>query len=106
MSTLEVESPIGLRSLSRERRTHSQKQAQERGWYLPECLSWAPFRSSPAPFVGSSMERPDNTLRFLRMTAAQLRRLAERVPEIADELRSMAQQLEAEADDLDSNSKP
>jgi hypothetical protein len=40
------------------------------------------------------MERPDNTIRFLRMTAGQLRRLAERVPEIADELRAMAQQLE------------
>jgi methyl-accepting chemotaxis protein len=52
------------------------------------------------------MERSDNTVRFLRMTAGQLRRLAERVPEIADELRTMAQQLEAEADDLASNPKP
>jgi hypothetical protein len=52
------------------------------------------------------MERPDNTIRFLRMTAAQLRRLAERVPGIADELRDMARQLETEADDLASNSKP
>jgi methyl-accepting chemotaxis protein len=40
------------------------------------------------------------------MTAGQLRRLAERVPEIADELRDMASQLETEADDLASNSKP
>ena len=52
------------------------------------------------------MERSDNTVRFLRTTAGQLRRLAERVPEIADELRTMAQQLEAEADDLASSPKP
>jgi methyl-accepting chemotaxis protein len=52
------------------------------------------------------MERSDNTIQFLRMTAGQLRRLAERVAEIADELRAMAQQLEDEADELDSNSKP
>jgi hypothetical protein len=41
------------------------------------------------------MERPDNTVRFLRQAAAELRRLAQRAPEIADELQSMARQLEA-----------
>src|SRR4051794_26898433 len=46
------------------------------------------------------MERRDSTIGFLRITASQLRRLAERVPEIADELRSLAQQLDDEADDL------
>jgi hypothetical protein len=49
------------------------------------------------------MERSDSTIGFLRITAAQLRRLAERVPDIGDELRAMAEQLEAEADDLASN---
>src|SRR4051794_27347512 len=52
------------------------------------------------------MERRGSTIGFLRITAGQLRRLAERVPEIADELRAMAQQLEAEADDLAPNPKP
>ena len=52
------------------------------------------------------MERSDSTIRFLRMAAGQLGRLAERIPEIADELHAMARQLEAEADDLASNSKP
>jgi hypothetical protein len=46
------------------------------------------------------MERRDSTIGFLRITASQLRRLAERVPEIADELRSLAQQLDDGADDL------
>jgi hypothetical protein len=31
-----------------------------------------------------------NTIRFLRMAASELRRLAERIPEIADELELMA----------------
>jgi hypothetical protein len=52
------------------------------------------------------MERRDSTIGFLRITASQLRRLAERVPEIADELRSLAQQLDDEADDLAPNSTP
>jgi hypothetical protein len=52
------------------------------------------------------MERHDNTVRFLRLAAAELRRLAERVPEIADELQSMARQLETEADELAANPKP
>jgi hypothetical protein len=49
------------------------------------------------------MERIANTVRFLRMAASELRRLAERVPEIADELQSMARQLDTEADDLKSD---
>ena len=36
------------------------------------------------------MKRLDNTVKFLRMAASQLRRLADRVPEIADELRATA----------------
>jgi hypothetical protein len=35
------------------------------------------------------MDRLTNTIRFLRMAASELRRLAERIPEIADELQSM-----------------
>jgi len=53
--------------------------------------------------LGKLMERSDSTIGFLRITAAQLRRLAERVPDIVDELRAMAEQLEAEADDVVSN---
>ncbi|HKS90181.1 MAG TPA: hypothetical protein VJR70_12130 [Stellaceae bacterium] len=43
----------------------------------------------------------DSTIKFLRMSAIELRRLAERAPEIADELRHMAAQLDADADDLE-----
>ena len=49
------------------------------------------------------MEPCQNTLRFLRVAATELRRLAARVPEIADELQAMARQLDSEADDLRSN---
>jgi len=45
------------------------------------------------------MDRLINTVRFLRMAASELRRLAERVPESADELQSMARQLDNEADE-------
>src|SRR5262249_21301168 len=51
------------------------------------------------------MQRVTNTVRFLRMAANELRRLAERVPEIADELQSMARQLDTEADDLRSDTE-
>jgi len=51
------------------------------------------------------MQRVTNTVRFLRMAANELRRLAERVPEIADELQSMARQLDTEADDLKSDTE-
>lgn len=42
----------------------------------------------------------DNTIRFLRMAAIELRRIAERAPDIAAELHHIADQLDADADDL------
>ena len=42
----------------------------------------------------------DNTIRFLRMAAIELRRIADRAPDIADELRFIANQLDGDADDL------
>jgi hypothetical protein len=42
----------------------------------------------------------DNTIRFLRMAAIELRRIAERAPDIAGELHHIADQLDADADDL------
>ena len=45
--------------------------------------------------------RRQQTIQFLRMAAAELRRLARRAPEIAAELRREAEQLDAEANDLD-----
>ncbi|HTV90185.1 MAG TPA: hypothetical protein VME41_14320 [Stellaceae bacterium] len=43
----------------------------------------------------------DNTIRFLRMAAIELRRIAERAPDIADELRHLADQLDTDASDLE-----
>ena len=43
----------------------------------------------------------DNTIRFLRLAAIELRRLAERAPDISVELHHVASQLEADAADLD-----
>ncbi len=43
----------------------------------------------------------DNTIKFLRMAAVELRRIAERAPDIADELRYLANQLDADANDLE-----
>lgn len=43
----------------------------------------------------------DNTIRFLRMSAIELRRLAERAPDIAAELQHIADQLDADANDLE-----
>jgi hypothetical protein len=43
----------------------------------------------------------DNTIRFLRLAAIELRRLAERAPDISAELHHVADQLEADAADLD-----
>jgi len=63
--------------------------------------TWPPERRRVAP-----LDRLSNTIRFLRLAASELRRLAERIPEIADELQSMAGQLEAEADDLTSDPEP
>ena len=42
----------------------------------------------------------DNTIKFLRMAAIELRRIAERAPDVADELRHLADQLDADARDL------
>lgn len=42
----------------------------------------------------------DNTIGFLRMTAVELRRIAERSPEVAEELRRVADKLEDDANDL------
>jgi hypothetical protein len=49
------------------------------------------------------MEPCQRTLRFLRVAASELRRLAEWVPEIADELQAIARQLDSEAEDLRRN---
>ena len=43
----------------------------------------------------------DNTIRFLRLAAIELRRLAERAPDISAELHHVANQLEADAGDLE-----
>jgi hypothetical protein len=43
----------------------------------------------------------DNTTRFLRMSAIELRRLAERAPDIAAELIHIAEQLDTDAADLE-----
>ena len=43
----------------------------------------------------------DNTIRFLRLAAIELRRLAERAPDISTELHHVADQLEADAVDLE-----
>jgi hypothetical protein len=42
----------------------------------------------------------DNTIRFLRLAAIELRRLAERAPDISAELHHVADQLEADAAEL------
>jgi hypothetical protein len=43
----------------------------------------------------------DNTIRFLRLAALELRRLSERAPDVSEELHHIADQLEADAADLD-----
>jgi hypothetical protein len=48
----------------------------------------------------------DNTIRFLRMSAIELRRLAERAPDVATELHHIADQLDADADDLERAANP
>ena len=48
----------------------------------------------------------DNTIRFLRMSAIELRRLAERAPDVATELLHIADQLDADADDLERAANP
>jgi hypothetical protein len=46
----------------------------------------------------------DNTVKFLRMAAIELRRIAERTPDVADELRHIADQLDNDAKDLEAAS--
>jgi hypothetical protein len=46
------------------------------------------------------LQAVDNTIKFLRMAAIELRRLAQRAPDIAIELRHIADQLEADSADL------
>jgi hypothetical protein len=48
----------------------------------------------------------DNTTRFLRMSAIELRRLAERAPDIAAELRHVADQLDTDASELQRAATP
>ena len=48
----------------------------------------------------------DNTIRFLRMSAIELRRLAERAPDVAAELLHIADQLDTDADDLERVAAP
>lgn len=48
----------------------------------------------------------DNTIRFLRLTAIELRRLAERAPDISAELHHVVDQLEADAADLERAASP
>jgi hypothetical protein len=43
----------------------------------------------------------DNTIRFLRLAAIELRRLAERAPDISAELHHIADHLDADAADLE-----
>lgn len=43
----------------------------------------------------------DNTIKFLRMAAIELRRIAERAPDISAELHHTADQLDADANDLE-----
>lgn len=49
------------------------------------------------------VRRARDTQTFLRMTAIELRRMAERSPDIASELDHIARQLEADADELAAN---
>jgi len=47
----------------------------------------------------------DNTIRFLRLAAIELRRFAERAPDVSAELHHVADQLEADAADLERASR-
>ena len=53
-----------------------------------------------SPRVIELVRRMQDAQIFLRMTAIELRRIAEEVPDIAAELRHIAQKVEAEAGDL------
>ena len=43
----------------------------------------------------------DNSIKFMRMAAIEMRRIAERAPDVSDELRHIADHLDADADDLE-----
>ena len=43
----------------------------------------------------------DNTIKFLRMAAIELRRVAERASDVGDELRHIADQLDKDAAELE-----
>ncbi|MGE5269408.1 MAG: hypothetical protein ACM3JG_07010 [Thiohalocapsa sp.] len=51
------------------------------------------------------LQAVDNTIKFLRMAAIELRRLATRAPDVGDELRHIAEQLDRDADELRSASR-
>ena len=53
-----------------------------------------------SPMVIELIRRVQDEQAFLRMSAIELRRIAEQDPDIAVELRDMAQKLEADAEDL------
>ena len=48
----------------------------------------------------------DNTIKFLRMAAIELRRIAERAADVTDELRYVANQLDADANELERATGP
>jgi hypothetical protein len=57
--------------------------------------------------MGNALLRAvDNTIRFLRLAAIELRRLADRAPDISAELHHVANQLEADAADLERAAGP
>jgi hypothetical protein len=47
----------------------------------------------------------DNTIRFSRMAAIELRRIAERESEIAEDLRRIAEKIDTDADELEAQSR-
>jgi hypothetical protein len=53
----------------------------------------------PDPSVTALIHRVKDTDIFLRLAAAELRRIAERTPDVAAELQRIARQLDAEADE-------
>jgi hypothetical protein len=53
-----------------------------------------------SPLVIELVRRMRDAQVFLKMTAIELRRIAEEAPDIAAQLRHIAQKVEAEADDL------
>jgi hypothetical protein len=52
------------------------------------------------PMDDRMLRAVDNTIRFMRMAAIQLRQIAGHAPDIANELRRIADELDKDADDL------